>query len=831
MANLTYANITCKKVDIHYIEAGLPLNATNYYNITCSAYNCSLPSSTPPPTHYTEGGIFNGVGPLESDLSLFFVQLLVIQVLSKLIALPLNKYLHEPKVIAEIIAGIILGPSVMGRIPGFTETLFPDSRKRMLKLFADTGMVFFVFLVGLELDINLLKSKAKKSLFISLAGIAVPFLFGCGVGVYFYTFLPVSTSNPPAIGLVMIFIAVSMSITAFPFVARILNDFNLLDTVIGATSISAGAVDDATSWILLALVVALVNSAQALSALYILLVMVAYVIIMLFGVRWALQMMYAKKKWLNRSNMVLLSLCLTLLSAYFTEIIGIHSIFGGFVAGLTIPRDNNFSVHLIERIEDVVMVLLLPLFFTFSGLKTDLSLLDSGIAWGGVFLAIGGAMIGKILGCSITSRLFGISWRDSFAIGILMTTKGLIEIIVLFIGLQAGIIPQVVFTIMVVMALVTTFIAPPVIRKMYPPSDVVSLESKELGFETKLNLLLCVPSQASISTHISLLQAILGNLVPSESDDDHPVTSIASCRVLRLFEIDDSLAGPQKASTLKHAKDPSIEILKNYARMYNVAVEADVSCVETETMDKELGRVANENAVNAIILPWQTEEQEDGEVCNRTQLVERTLAHCKSTNVVIPVQRIDESEYELDVIKDASKTVLVIFIGGPDDRAALHYSLKVSNNSNVKLHILQLVIEDNEVKEVAPQKIDENYDMYDPIVNADEDTTLIDMVCSFSNYKQKDGDKKIKSTIVYKKRPTRLLNIKHSIDLELDEIDNPSVIAVGYHTSRLVSIKKDLSTEISRTLGPLANHLHSKTPLVAVVRSCTLDSPSHEDVL
>ncbi|KAG5642538.1 hypothetical protein DXG03_002576 [Asterophora parasitica] len=394
-----------------------------------------------------QGGLLSGKDPSEfnpSDpLRLWIIQLGIIVSTASLLSLVLRK-IRQPKVIAEVLGGIILGPTALGRIPGFTEHIFPQDSRPYLSLTANIGLCLFLFFVGLEIDGTVIRKNARLSATVALAGMVLPFGIGAGLSVPLYKqFISESIKFTHF----MLFAGVAFSITAFPVLCRILTELKLLDTTVGIVVLSAGVGNDIIGWVLLALSVALVNAGTGVTAVYILLACVGWTIFLLFPVKYAL-------KWLARntgsieSGPTVLFMTVTILilfgSAFFTDVIGVHAIFGAFVTGIIVPREGNLAIQLTEKLEDMVAIIFLPLYFTLSGLSTNLGLLNDGmyvvicvceqrefmdfpqgITWGYTFAIIFTAFIGKFGGCALAARYAaGFNWREAGAIGSLMSCKG-----------------------------------------------------------------------------------------------------------------------------------------------------------------------------------------------------------------------------------------------------------------------------------------------------------------------------------------------------------------------------------------------------------------------
>lgn len=389
-------------------------------------------------------GILQHSNPSVYDSSnpiiMFIIQAAIINIFCRLLHYPLKR-LRQPRVISEIIGGIILGPSVMGHVPGFTNAIFPTASIPNLNLVANLGLVLFLFLVGLEADFRFLVDNWRTAVSVGAAGMILP--FGCGAAIAWGLYNEFRTDSglvPISFGTYMLFIAVAMAITAFPVLCRILTELKLLHTPVGIIVLSAGVANDVVGWILLALCVALVNAGSGLTALYVLLLAVAWTLLLVYAVRpgflWVLRRTGSIENGPSQ-GIVALTMIMVLSSAFFTQVIGIHAIFGAFLIGLIIPHDGGFAIKMTEKIEDLVCALFLPLYFALSGLSTNLGLLNSGIAWAYVVGVIAIAFITKISGGAIAARLTGRVWRESLTIGSLMSCKGLVELIVLVTELPA----------------------------------------------------------------------------------------------------------------------------------------------------------------------------------------------------------------------------------------------------------------------------------------------------------------------------------------------------------------------------------------------------------
>ena len=425
---------------------------------------------------------------LTHELAILLAQIVTIILVARFFGL-ICKKIGQPSVIGEIIAGIVLGPSFFGSyLPEFSVLLFPTTSLDNLKFLSQIGLIFFMFVVGMELDLRVLRNKAKEAVIISHASIIIPFTLGLVLAYTIYTDFAPKGIEFISFGL---FLGIAMSITAFPVLARIVQERGLQKTRIGAMVITCAAADDITAWCLLAGVIAIVKAGSITSSLYIILLSFIYVVAMIKLVRPFLRRignLYDTAEKITKPVVAIFFLTL-LISSYLTEIIGIHALFGAFVAGVIMPDNMKFRKMFIEKIEDVSLVVLLPLFFVFTGLRTEIGLLNSPELWKVCGLIILVAVVGKFIGSALAAKFVGQNWRDSLTIGALMNTRGLMELVVLNIGYDLGVLTKEVFAMMVIMALATTFMTGPALnlidlifkpRKNSVPNTSDNLEYKVL---------------------------------------------------------------------------------------------------------------------------------------------------------------------------------------------------------------------------------------------------------------------------------------------------------------------------------------------------------------
>ncbi|XP_021891980.1 cation/H(+) antiporter 20-like [Carica papaya] len=381
-------------------------------------------------------GAWKGDNPLNYAFPLLILQTTFVLFITRFLSL-LLKPLRQPKVIAEILGGILLGPSALGRNKEFMQVLFPSWSTPILESVANVGLLFFLFLVGLELDLATIRRSGKRAFSIALAGISLPFLFGAAFSLLLRKVI--NGEDRVEYGQYIIFIGISFSITAFPVLACILAELKLINTQVGQTAMAAAAFNDVAAWILLALAVALAETStethqsSKLISVWVLISGVGFLVFMVVVVRQVMK--WVARHCSNINTYIWVSLGGVMLSGFMTELIGIHAIFGGFVFGLSIPKDDgDLAEKVRERIEDLVSCLLLPLYFASSGLKTDVTKIQGAAAWGLLVMMIVTVSVGKIFGTFMAALLCKIPPRDSLALGVLMNTKGLVELIVLNIG-------------------------------------------------------------------------------------------------------------------------------------------------------------------------------------------------------------------------------------------------------------------------------------------------------------------------------------------------------------------------------------------------------------
>jgi Kef-type K+ transport system membrane component KefB/nucleotide-binding universal stress UspA family protein len=625
-----------------------------------------------------------------SPLSLFIGQAALIIALSRLVGLAASKF-GQPLVIAEVVAGILLGPSLLGAISADTMTaIFPAGSMPLLALMSQVGLLLFMFLIGLELDPKLLRGRAHVSVAISHSSIIAPSILGGVLGLYLYPRL--SSPEVPFASFIL-FMAVSMSITAFPVLARILVERRLLKTKVGAITITCAAVDDVTAWCLLAFVVSIAKSTDIKRAAITVGLALAYIAVMLVVVRPFLRRLGAlsgTREGLTQ-NLVAVTLLVLLASCWITEFIGIHALFGAFMLGAIMPKEGNAGRLLAEKLEDLVVVFLLPMFFAYSGLRTQIGLLDTPGSWFMCALIIVVACLGKFGGSLVAGRLTGLGWREASAVGILMNTRGLMELIVLNIGLDLGVISPTLFTMMVIMALVTTFMTTPLLRWIYPTSEIDKEENRghiatpppELASPgSRFTVLMCVAFDRSGPAMVRLANALVA---------DHPERHrLYALRLIRPSDRASFYIVSQDDESGMQGLQPLLET----AEGLHLKVNPIAFVSPRPALD--ICNVAEVKGADLVLLGWHK------------PVVTRTVLGGTVADVL------EKAPATVGVFVDrglqAVRKVLVPFQGSPDDKAALTLArrMTMANAEVTILHVIKPGRMEGE-RLGAQQEIDETF--------------------------------------------------------------------------------------------------------------------------
>lgn len=461
-----------KAIRAYIFLVGLPLLLLLYVLKTGN-------SLTAPPWTAVQQKAAAAAAPVPFNLFLLVLQVAVVIGVSRIVGILFRK-IGQPQVVGEMAAGIMLGPSLLGWLaPEISKFVFPAASMGYLNSLSQFGLVIFMFLVGVELNPQELKKNGHAAVVTSHASIVTPFCLGSALALILY---PKLSHQGISFTSFALFMGSAMSITAFPVLARILTERNLLKTRMGTLSISCAAVDDVTGWCILAYIVIVVRSESSSASLWTTVAgVLAFIAVMMVGVRRVLPWFEnsLKKNGRFTENALSFMIMLVMIAALTTEKLGIHSLFGAFFLGAIMPKSTAFTRAVLGKLEGLTVTALLPLFFAFSGLRTNIAGIQ-GQYLGYTALIIGVAILGKFGGSMFAARLAGISWRDATSLGILMNTRGLMELIALNIGLDIGVISPVVFSMMVIMALVTTAMTSPLLHWIYQPEAVAERDAEEV---------------------------------------------------------------------------------------------------------------------------------------------------------------------------------------------------------------------------------------------------------------------------------------------------------------------------------------------------------------
>jgi Kef-type K+ transport system membrane component KefB len=414
--------------------------------------------------------------------SQIFIQLIVILIVVQVFGY-LCQFIGQPRVIGEILAGLALGPTLLGTIfPQVEATVFPSNALPTLQTLGDIGLVLYMFSLGTHIDTHAMLKQGRKATVVSLSGVLLPLAMGAAFAFFLYPEFAGPKANLVSF---MLLVGTAMAITAFPVLARLLEDRCMLATKIGSLALLCAAIDDVVGWCLLALVIAIIHATGVASVVMTIVFLALFVAVMLGVIRPL--MFFADQHIKSKPALMTLTMILLLLSAFATNAMGIHPVFGAFMTGIVLPRRTAF-IEQVKNIDQVNYLLFLPLYFVYNGLRTHIGLINSPALWLLCSLVLIIACLSKILGGSLSLRVFGASWKESLTLGTLMNTRGLVELIVLNIGLDLGVISPTFFAMLVIMAVVTTMMAPPLLSFLgYRQKHMEEQEAKDAteSLETK----------------------------------------------------------------------------------------------------------------------------------------------------------------------------------------------------------------------------------------------------------------------------------------------------------------------------------------------------------
>ncbi|WP_343662912.1 cation:proton antiporter [Chryseobacterium mucoviscidosis] len=638
---------------------------------------------------------------LHHPLALLLAQIVTIILVARLFGWICMK-IKQPSVIGEMIAGIVLGPSLVGMyFPEFSAFLFPKESLGNLQFLSQIGLILFMYIVGMELDLSVLRKKAHDAVVISHASIIIPFALGIGLSYFIYKeFAPEGIQFTSF----ALFIAIAMSITAFPVLARIVQERNLQKTKLGTVVITCAAADDITAWCILAAVIAIVKAGSFESSLYVILMAIAYVFFMIKIVRPFLKRigdLQAGKSTINKPMVAIFFLTL-ILSAYATEVIGIHALFGAFMAGAIMPENAKFRTLFIDKVEDVALVLLLPLFFVFTGLRTQIGLLNDSHLWITAGFIILTAVIGKFAGSALTAKFLGINWKESLTIGALMNTRGLMELIVLNIGYDLGVLSPQIFAMMVIMALFTTFMTGPALDFINFIFKSKKDEDESPENDAKYRVLLSFDHPESGSTLLKLAHDFTHKMNGNKSIT---AMNIAPVNEMHAYDINE-YENEQFKNVIETSNDLNLEVTTLFKASNDI--ENDLTHITNkgnyDLLLIMLGKSMYEGSLLGRLLGFTTKiinpekllntVKGKGNIFNNSPFDDFTLQILDKTQ--IPVGILVEKEFT-----SADKVFVPIF--NLSDFYLLEYAKRLINNNNSQIIILDVAgqIRNNiEVKEL-----------------------------------------------------------------------------------------------------------------------------------
>lgn len=536
---------------------------------------------------------------------LVLIQVLIVIGLSRLVGLVFRQ-INQPLVIGEIVAGIMLGPSLLGLLaPAVGLALFPAQTIPYLGVLSQIGLIFFMFLIGLELDPKYLRNKLDVAVLTSHVSILVPFSLGTLISLLLY---PLVSNAGVSFTAFALFLGAAMSITAFPVLARIITENNLQGTPLGTLALTCAAVDDVTAWCLLALAIAVTRTNSMLAAVPTILEAIVYIAFMVVVIRPFLRKLSVHYDRAKRLTQFLLAAIYmgVVASALVTEIIGIHLIFGAFLLGAVMPKHAGLTRELAQKTEDFVLTFLLPIFFAYSGLRTQIGLLNTPILWLLCGLVVLVAIVGKYCGTYVAARFCGIDKQEASALGWLMNTRGLTELIVLNIGLSLNVISPLLFTMLVIMALVTTFMTSPLLRWTFPQQPLTK-EDEELpdsvAPDPSYRVLVPIANPSTQKGLIQLAVAIARGNTPANVD----ASISAAVYPLSLIQLEEEYAfesTPAEAERLIAARQREVhELIETQEPAHIRAMLHPIVRVATDVA-QETVRVADLDRADLILMGW-----------------------------------------------------------------------------------------------------------------------------------------------------------------------------------------------------------------------------------
>ncbi|XP_042467098.1 cation/H(+) antiporter 15-like [Zingiber officinale] len=678
-------------------------------------------------------GRMDGDNPLDHSLPLFLLQLLVIAVTSRLVAFILLP-LHQPRHVSEIVSGLVLGPMGLGQIPGYLRTIFPYRSLPILEVVAYLGIIYFVFITGLEIDPTKLKRSHKYAAF-AAASMVFPFAVGAFSGVLVHAHLKIEANRMSF----LTFLGATLSTTSFSVLARTLTELKLIKTAVGLASLSSAVFVDSYAWILVSVAFSM-TSGKPSAAIWALLSGLVFFLCS-FKLAKPAVLWFAQRDEEKAEEM---TVCIVLVGAMSWALVGdalgINAILGAFIYGLIIPYRPT-GVELVERVGDLVEGLLVPLFYALCGLRSDLRSVNH--LWSAVVLAtvVVLAAAAKVVACMVVGHLYEMPLADGFAMGLLMTTKGVIEMVILKIGRDSEVLSEQAYSILVVMSVMVTAMVTPLLKLLVTTNRrQVSYERRTIQWpddSEELRLLLCIHNVRNVPSMLGLLEAAHpSRRSPVFVFSLHLVELTGRASAMLVVHDAASADGDEKQLHKPPFDDRSqgiIQALDSYAqRTPGVTIQPLAAVSAYDTMHEDVCGVAEDNCISFIILPFHKQPTVDGgmQVTNpAVRALNESVLNTASCSVAILVDRGFSGPYRMPGEgQNAAYRVAVLFFGGADDREALSLASRMADHPSISLSIFRFVSDSCPLIPMTTQHHTENFHGSEKLLTVDQETNA-DELC------------------------------------------------------------------------------------------------------